>query len=96
LKAAAAGRRIGQQHPQDPARPRTPHRTNLRRSRRTRSATHPRPHRRHLAQRQNRPVDPAITDRIRSLTPWNNNWSIRSGRRWRPSAPARRRRRPRH
>ena len=92
LQAAAAGRRIGEQHPQDPTRPRAPRRTNHRRSRRTRPATHPRPHRRHLAQRQNRPVDPAITDRIRPLTPWNY-----SSRRWtgahrrtsrRPSRPA--------
>src|SRR4029077_4952953 len=68
LQATAAGRRIGQQHPQDPARPRTPRRTHHRRSRRTCPTTHPRPHRRHLAQRQNRPADPAITDRIRPLT----------------------------
>ena len=66
LQAAAAGRRIGQQHPQDPARPRTPRRTNLRRSRRTRSATHPRPHRRHLA---NDRIDQSV---LRSLTAYDH------------------------
>ena len=50
----SAAHRISQQHPQDPARPRTPRRPNPRRSRRTRPATHPRPHRRHLAQPQDR------------------------------------------
>ena len=34
-------------------------------------ATHPGPHRRHLAQRPNRPAHAAITDRLRPLTPWN-------------------------
>ncbi len=65
--------RIHQQHAQSPIGPRTPRRAYDRGSRRPRPATRPRPHRRDLAQRPLQPTRPAITDRLRPLTPWNHS-----------------------
>jgi hypothetical protein len=62
-QTAPPDHRIGQRHPQRPARSRTPRRADLQRSRRTNTATRPRPHRRHLAQRPHRPTSPAIAHR---------------------------------
>ena len=76
----AAGHRVGQRDLQGPARPRTPRRPHPRRRLRPGPATHPRPDRRDLAQRPYRPADPAIPDRLRPLTPWNQ--SSRRGREW--------------
>ena len=54
-------------------------------------AAHPGPDRRDLAQPPHRPAYPAITDRLRPLTPWNQSsrWPG-GGRRSRRSAPSRR------
>ena len=76
LQTAAPDHRIGQRHLQRPARPRTPRRAHSRRRDRPHPATHPRPDRRHLAQRPHRPAGHALADRLRPLlTPWNRSSS---------------------
>ncbi len=75
FQTVTADHRIHQQHAQTPIGPRTPRRAHHRGSRRPRPATRPRPHRRDLAQRALQPARPAITDRLRPLTPWNHSSS---------------------
>ncbi len=71
-QTAPPNHRVGQRHPQRPTRSGTPRRPDLRRSRRTSTATRPRPHRRDLAQRHHQPTHPAIPHRLRPLTPGNS------------------------
>lgn len=64
--------RVGQQHPQNPTRPRTAPGTHQTRGHSTRPATSPRPHRRDLAQPNHQPTRTSpLPHRIRPLTPWN-------------------------
>ena len=70
-RAAAQDRppadRIGQRHPQRPARPRSPRRAHLRRRRHPRRPAHPGHGRRHLAQQQDRRTGHPVADRLRPL-----------------------------
>ena len=61
LQAAAPGHRIRQRHLQRPARPRTPRRPHPGRRHGQGPAAHPRPDRRHLAQRPHRPARQTLT-----------------------------------
>jgi hypothetical protein len=60
----AAGHRVGQRHLQRTARPRAPRRQDGGRRLRPGPAAHPRPHRRHLAQRRHRPARHALTSGV--------------------------------
>jgi hypothetical protein len=59
--------RIGQRHPQRPARSRGPRRADLRRRRHPRRPAHPGHGRRHLAQQQDRRPGHPVADRLRPL-----------------------------
>jgi hypothetical protein len=59
--------RVGQRHPQRPARPRTARRPHHRRRHRPHRPTPARPDRRDLAQPRHRPARHPITDRVRPL-----------------------------
>ena len=72
LKTGPPAHRVGQRHPQRPARPGTTRRPHLRWRRRPRRPTHPRPGRRDLAQQQDRRTRHPITDRLRPLTGFRN------------------------
>ncbi len=69
-QALAPAHRIGQRHPQDPARSRTSRGQNPRWGRHPRPPAPPRPHGGHLAQLEHGPTTAAISRRVRSrLTP---------------------------
>ena len=67
LKIGPPADRIGQRHPQGPARPRSPRRADLRRRRHPRRPAHPGHGRRHLAQQQDRRTGHPVADRLRPL-----------------------------
>jgi hypothetical protein len=75
LQTTASICRIGVRHLQRPARPGTARRTNIIRRTHPHLATHPRAHRRDLAQRQHWRTHQTLTDRLRPLTPWNQSSS---------------------
>jgi hypothetical protein len=62
--------RIGQRHPQRPARPRSPRRTHLRGRRHPGRPAHPGHGRRDLAQQQDRRPGHPVADRLRPLKPY--------------------------
>src|SRR4051794_22971649 len=69
LQTPPAGDRVDQRHLQGPTRPRTTRRAYPPRSLRPRPATHPGPHRSHLAQRPHRRPRRPLPHHLRSLTP---------------------------
>src|SRR5437868_6247108 len=68
VQTPAADHRIDQPDLQRPARPGTTRRTHPRRRHRPNPGADPGPHRRHLAQRQERPTDQTLTDPLRPLS----------------------------